>query len=177
MVNSSKGVMAAHCDSIGMVVRVAFWGYALYLAVTACFGLWLGFQPADRFSVRLVDVGSGQAAVHVMDAPNGVAGYCFYDGAHEIDFGRNVLTDAAAARPKATYLTGLLGGLLERLAVLAMLLEARRIFRHIDRTGTPFTVVSSAAIRRIGICVILGGLARHVLTPVLARIAGVGGGG
>lgn len=177
MNHSSKGVMAAHCDSIGMVVRVAFWGYALYLAICTVFGLWLTFQPESAFTVQLVDVGQGQIAVHVMDAPNGVAGYCFYNGSFEIDFARNVLGDAAALHPKATYLIGLLGGLLERLTVLAMLFEARRIFRHIERAGTPFTAVSSAAIRRIGIWVILGGLLRYCFVPVLAWAAGIGNGG
>lgn len=169
--------MAAHCDSIGMVVRVAFWGYALYLAATVCLGLWLCFQPEGGFSVRLVDVASGQPALSIADAPNGVDGYCFYDGGFEVDFARNVLADTAPAHPKAAYLAGMLGGLLERMTVLALLLEARRIFRTIDRAGTPFTPVCSAAIRHIGICVILGGLVRHMLTPILAWIAGVGGGG
>lgn len=167
MSDSKKNVLKARCDSLGLVIRLLFWGYALYLAAMLGVGLWLAGRAADGFSLRLLDTGSG------------LAGYGFYSGAGrlEVDFARNALELSALEHPKAVYLAGYFSGWAEKLLGLGVLGCIAGLFQKIDRGGSPFVESGCRAIACIGWLVIASGFVRAAFPAVLLGLLEVGGSG
>lgn len=167
MSNSSGNVLKTRCDSIGLVLKLIFWAYALYLAVMLGTGLWMLCQAESSFHINVLDTG------------NGLAGYGFYDGKIkvEVDFARNVLNENSVNNPKLVYMIGYVGGYIEKILVLAILWNAVNILRKIDKEESPFISRSCKAIFHIGVLTIVSGFVRSGFTPTVLGIVGYGNGG
>lgn len=165
MVHNPRNVMKAHCDSIGMALRFLFWGYAVYVAAVAGFGIWMVFQDSACFSVYTAETG------------NGLLGFAFLNDSFEVDFSRNILSADAAAHPKLAYTVGFFGGFVIAVLTLAILWYIRRIFRSIDADETPFLQANTKAIFRIGVIMIAISLVKSCVMPLVCVACGIGAGG
>lgn len=164
-VNNSKNILKARCDDLGLVLKLIFWGYAIYLAVMLGLGVWLLFQPESAFSINLLDTG------------NGMAGYGFYNGNLEVDFVRNALNSGVVEHPKLVYMAGYLGGCVEKVIILAILWNVAGIFRKITKGDSPFMERSCKAVFRVGVLTIVSGFIKSGFTATVLGIARYGGGG
>ena len=160
MMNSSKNVLKARCENTGLLIRLLFWAYALYLFIMMGIGLYMISRPEGDFTIRLLDTG------------NGLAGYGFYYQNLEVDFARNTLTENAVNAPKLVYLIGYFCGFAVKVPFLIILWCIADIFKRIDRNDSPFVKRSCRIISRIGVLVIASGLLRYGLTPMLLGLLG-----
>lgn len=165
MHENSRDMIKTRCDSIGIVLRVLFWGYVLYVLVMIGFGIWMLFQSPNNFVIRVVDTG------------NGLAGFGFLNGGFEIDFAKNVLNTSAAKNPKLTYAIGFFDAFIANLLTLAVLWNIRNIFKSIDENDTPFIKINCRAIFYIGVIVIILGFIKSGLLPTVFGILKMGAGG
>lgn len=167
MSDPQKNILKARCDSLGLVLRLLFWGCALYLAAMLGVGLWLAGRDAGAFSLRLLNTGSG------------LAGYGFYSGAArlEVDFARGALDPSALEHPKAVYLAGYFSAWAEKLLWLGALGCVAGLLQKIDRGGSPFVESGCRAIARIGWLIITSGFVRAAFPAVLLGLLRVGGSG
>lgn len=67
MSDPQKNILKARCDSLGLVVRLLFWGHALYLAAMLGVGLWLASRDAGAFSLQLLDTGGGLCLSYIFE--------------------------------------------------------------------------------------------------------------
>lgn len=167
MFNSSRNVLKARCDNMGVVLKLIFWGYALYLAVMLGLGVWMLFQAQDCFRINVLDTG------------NGLVGYGYYNNKVEIevDFARNVLNENCLNNPKSAYMIGYFGGCIENVLVLLILRNVVNIFRKIEKNDSPFLSRSSKSIFHIGVLIIVSGFVRSGFTVLLLGIMKYGSGG
>lgn len=167
MSDPQKNILKARCDSLGLVVRLLFWGHALYLAAMLGVGLWLAGRDAGAFSLRLLDTGGG------------LAGYGFYSGTArlEVDFARDALTLRALDCPKAVYLAGYFSAWAEKLFGLGVLGCVAGLFQQIDRDGSPFVASGCRAIAHIGWLILASGFVRAAFPAVLLGLLQAGGSG
>lgn len=167
MDSSKINVLKARCDTMGPVIRLLFWGYALYLAGMFGVGLWLVGQAPEAFSLRLLDTGSG------------LAGYGFYTGPAriEVDFARDALNAAALAAPKSVYLIGYFSGWAEKLLWLGALGCIAALFQRIGRGGSPFVERGCRAVAHVGLLIIASGAVRAAVPSTLLALFGYSGGG
>ncbi len=160
MFNSSRSVLKARCDSLGIVLRLIFWAYAIYLLIFLGVGLWMAFQSRGNFQINLLDTG------------NGVAGYGFFKGGLEVDFARNLLNERAIETPKAVYLMGYFGGFAVNLLTLAILWHIKNIFNKINQDDSPFINQCCKSIFAIGVLIIASAIVKSALTPTLLGMSG-----
>lgn len=165
MYNTSRNVLKARCDSMGIFLRFIFWVYAAYVVVMAGVGLWMMMQPESDF------------LIHILDTGNGLAGFGFYKGNMEVDFARNMLNDYAVEHSKWAYLIGYIGGLVERGIYLAILWHITAVFKKIDKDDGPFIERSCKAIFRVGVLIIISGFINSRLTGTVLAVMKYSSGG
>ena len=164
MKDTSRDIVKARCDNIGMVMRLLFWICAALTAVSAGMLVWMITRPAAGFTLRLLDTG------------NGLAGFCFYNGGWEIDLPRDMAAQGAVSKPKLVYLLAGLFGLVRSGFVLAILFQLRGIFRSIDLGGTPFLHQNVRAVFGIGCLLIARGCVNGFLMASTFSFLRLGGG-
>lgn len=156
--SSSGNVLKARCDATGLVIRMIFWIYAVYLVIMLGIGFYMISRPGNEFSLRLLDTG------------NGLAGYGFYCGNLEVDFARGALSEAALHGEKLIYLTGYFCGFGVKWLYLAVLWQVAGIFKSIDRDTSPFVRQCCRKIFSIGVLIIAAGFVRNGL---FANVLGI----
>ena len=160
MFDSSRNVLKARCDNLGVVIKLIFLVYAIYLIIFLGVGLWMFFQSPGNFEIRLLDTG------------NGMAGYGFFKGNMEVDFARNLLNAKAVESPKIVYLIGYFGGFVMKLITLAILWNIKNIFKRIDEDYSPFIKQCCKSIFSIGVLIIVSAFVKSVLLSTVLGIAG-----
>lgn len=160
MFNSSRNVLKARCDNLGVVIKLIFWIYAIYLIIFLGIGLWMLFQSQGNFEINLLDTG------------NGIAGYGFFKGNMEVDFARNLLNAKAMENPKIVYLTGYFGGFVVKLLTLAILWNIKNIFKRIDADYSPFIKQCCKSIFFIGVLMIVSAVVKSALVSTILSVAG-----
>lgn len=162
--NSSKNILRARCDATGLLIRLLFWLYAVYLAVMLGAGIWMLGRPESDFTLNLVNTG------------NGYAGYGFFYGSLEVDFARDILSENALNSPKLIYLLGYFCGYAVKLFYLVILRFVADIFKGIDNNDSPFLSKSCKRIFQIGALIIIaGGVNSGLLSVILGVLHYYGG--
>ena len=87
------------------------------------------------------------------------------------------LTEQAVNAPKLVYLIGYFCGIAVKVCYLGILWQLARIFKGIDKNGSPFVSAGCRRINRIGILVIVSGLIQYGLRATILGILNLGGGG
>lgn len=164
MEDKSKTMVKAQCDSVGMLLRVLFWGFAAFVLAAAAAGLWMAFCPEGEFAVNLPDTGGG------------LAGFAFFRGGWELDLPRNLLRAEAAGAPKTVYLLGYLFFWIGWLLKLGILWQIRSIFKNIDTEAAPFAEKNCRALFWVGVLIVAIGTVRSAGMPAAFRLAALGGG-
>lgn len=165
--NEQKKVKA-RCDTIGMVMRLVFWGCALYCSALLVLGGFLMTRPAEQFTINLAD--------------DGRPGYVEWDNHFPVEVQQEDIQDWTgdldwSVTPKQLYQHKFFYSFVLNLLMLAILWNLRGIFRRIDHTGTPFLAENCRALFRIGVFFIVTaffrGVFRHSTTVfVFLRFSG-----
>lgn len=161
----TKNVMKAHCGEIGMVLRIIFWIWVIWMAGMSVYGIWMLCHAASDFSVELYETG------------NGLVGLTRFRGGYELDFPVNVLDSDALQHPKLVFGMGYALGWIRNVLKLCIFWNLRAIFQNIDTYETPFMEVNATAIARIGVLLILVEHVKSALLPLLFMLCGIGSGG
>lgn len=165
MKSVSRNVMKAHCEDIGMALRILFWIWAIWMAGMVIYGGWMLCHPADSFTMQTLDTGKG------------LIGVCGFANGYEMTFPVNVLDTDALEHPKLAFGIGYLAGWAMNTMYLLILWNLRIIFRNIDTFDTPFVEKNATAISRIGILLIFAGHIKSAVLPLLCIACGIGSGG
>lgn len=164
MSEQAKRSVQARCEDIGLVARVAFWLYGVYVLVLLGVGIWMLTQGTDQFSLQ------------VTQTQNGAIGQGFFKNMLEIDFSRSSLRADAVQQAKLAYLIGFFTAWIAKVLFCGILYQVRGIFRSIAREQTPFALKNCQALQRIGVLIPVISVIRQ-MCPLVLMLCGIGEGG